>query len=175
MHDIKNIINHLKEQAKKSMRKNGGELEPKMYFLILYPGQKTPVYFPLPIEPFFAGATTKAMLPHFAETAWLSKKASSPVGIQLLAVCVVSDSWQTIVPLEGLSDEEIEAATQKAGRPSKAANRREAIAFSVCYPDRAESALMFYKRIGAKIEYEETREAENHHSAITARLYPKNL
>jgi hypothetical protein len=171
MQDIKDIINHLKEQAKKSMRKNGGELEPKMYFLILYPGQKTPVYFPVPCSKFFESAKMKSKMPIYSALAWEKKKRESQAGIDLIAVCLISDTWQASLNVDGKSEAEINEILENAPQASKMPNRREALVLGVCFKDKSELYLLYYKRKGKNIEFQETiNEAE--FVGTMSELYP---
>lgn len=175
MQNIKDIIDHLINQAKKSMRRNGGELEPKMYFLILYPGQQTPVYFPLPVAPFFESSEKKAMLPAFAQSAWNSKKASGPQGIELIAVCLITDTWQSPLSMDSNpSAEEVINAVKSATPPSKDPKRQEAIALTVCYQAEEVGYLQFYKRLGSKINYGELIGPKPRVGLNIGSLYPKN-
>lgn len=172
MSDIKKIIDYLKGRAIKSMRKNYGELEPKMYFLILYPGQKTPVYFPVPCSRFFENKKMKSFMPTYSALCWEKKKLEHPEGIKLIAVCLITDSWQSQVDLGDKSKEEIEHIKNSGYAPSKAANRREAIATSVCFENSNEVYLLYYKRNGMNIIYEETSKATGF-EGIMAELYPR--
>ncbi len=180
MQDIKDIVKHLAEQAKKQMLKKG-ELEPKMYFLILYPGQKTAVYFPVPVSKFFEDGPVnmKPKIPAYAQMAWLNKKNTSPPGIELKAVCCMTDSWFSIYDLQGLSDQEIELLKDTAPMPSQDPNNIEAIQLSVCMP--AKEGLVYlipYKRKGKKLIFDETAKYEKPghlDGGWMAKLFPKIL
>lgn len=175
MSDIKTIVNHISEQAKKKFRQKG-EIEPKMYFLILYPDQKTPVYYSIPVGEFFQknGFYRKEDLEGYSQYKWLEKKRSSPGGIELKAVCCISDSWQSTYGDGTKSWDEIQAEAIKC-KPSQRENRREAIAISVCLPERSEAIIIYYTRKGKNIEYQETTEAEAFTSTNTGSLFPKVL
>lgn len=74
--DTKRIIEHLKAQAQKAIRQRG-EIDVKLYFIILYPGQTTPVYFPIPVNEYMDNSFTKNKLPFFVQYCW-DKKRQNP-------------------------------------------------------------------------------------------------
>lgn len=167
------VSQYLKERAQKLLRKEGS-LKPKLYFLILYPGQKTPVYFPIPCEMVFMGGN-KEMLPDYAQMCWYKKKSESPAGIQLLAVCLVTDSWVSSSPKpDGMSTEEFRKQPRQF-TPAEDPNREEAILLTINYPNKATVISIRYKRKGGNIEFgKEFSYDENVLGRITS-LYPKAL
>jgi hypothetical protein len=169
MNNIKQIADHLYDLAKKKFLQKG-ELEPKMYFLILYPGQRTPVYFPIPVSRFFGnGGKLKHGIPWYASMAWNKKKLESPPGIELVAVCLITDAWVSKAStLDGLD---------KKIRPELDPQRMDAIQISICERKKEYLYAGFYKRRGKKIIYDEIQSIEDSPANIIGgwmkELYPK--
>jgi len=169
MQTVTKIINHLTEQAKKYMLKNG-QLEPKIYFLLLYPGHKQPVYMPIKCSVFFNSEATKELLAGYVRHTWRGISGDNP-GTELIAVCLVSDTWLSKRSIKGMKEAEYLNLAETV-RPSNDPNRREAIVFTICFSDHAEIFTMFYKRNNKKIEYEEAQYADEHVFGRMASLYP---
>lgn len=163
------------------MRKNNGEFEPKLYFLILYPGQQTPVYFPIPCAKFMENDWGKDRMSIYIQACWYKKKLTSPPGISLLAVCLISDAWITMRPMKpGQTPEDVEKAIYTEDpnwRVSKDSKRREVLILSVCYTNESKIHYVPYKRKGRNIEFEAELDQvgiENASGRLT-RLYPEDI
>lgn len=96
--DTTNIVKHLREQAKKKIEKTGGYM-PRIYFLMKYPENATPVYTPIGIEQFLNekgpvvwAHMANVQLPQYLKQAWTKKRIELP-GIELLSVVMISDAW----------------------------------------------------------------------------------
>lgn len=180
MQDVKKIIDYLKERAIKSMRQNNGILDPKMYFLILYPGQNTPVYYPVPQVSSFFTQGLKKHLPAHAQTSWNKKKAASPAGIVLVAVCLISDTWMTEHPYDHIdTPDEMRAEIKKLKnepRPSQDPKRFEVLMVYINYPDRQMCRQFRYIRKGKNLEFTEVDYGELAMvDGIMAHLFPTEL
>lgn len=177
MQDVEAIVKFLYEKAQKTL-KNNGELEPKAYFLILYPGQKTAVYSPIIISSAFTEGTAwmKQHIPAFIQHTWLKKKSESPPGIELKAVCFISDSYVSSYDLTKTSMEEIRGAPM----PSKDPKRLEAIQMTICYKDVGHLYKAIYRRVNKKIVFDKAvKFAESERGTTIGGwandLYPKIL
>jgi hypothetical protein len=149
---INNIIKRLKEQAQKTFRKNHGKIEPKLYFILLYPNQQTPVYYPIPCTRFMSIPELQLEMPAFVQMCWFKKQAEAPAGIQLLAVCLISDTWVLN-------------------------KREEALSVYMCFPEESAISIIPYIRKGKNIEYQQGDIQENVRASggPLLQLYPKLL
>lgn len=133
--EIYKIIEFIKVQAQKAMRRDSGNLNAKLYFVILYPGQTTPVHYPvLAFDPIIK----KQMLPYYTQLWWSEKKQSSPIGIKLIAVCLIGNSDVLFTPYDG----------------AKSPRTFESLVLNICYQHNAKCHLIPYKRKGKHIEFE---------------------
>lgn len=175
MQEIKNIITHLSEQAKKQLIKKGS-FDAKLYFLILYPGQKTAVYYPVPVSEYLE-RHKRSSTPDYIQLEWNRKKAQSPTGIELKAVCLISDAWFNYMKAEkkDYSEAEIKKLMDEAPLPSETPDRREALHFSICEPQSSHAYTMPYKRKGGKIVFDQvTNSIESIRGGWMKDLFPKN-
>lgn len=154
MQDIKTIVNHLYEQAKKNLKKKG-KLEPKLYFVILYPDQTTAVYFPVPVSGFFEDERIKKFIPEYVKMAWNKKKMEGPPGIELKAVCLISDAYISQYSALTTTEEQL----KNKPRPSKDPDRQEAVMINICEKVDKYGFWGIYKRHGGKIVFNDIQEA----------------
>lgn len=180
--EINNIIKFFKERAQKEMRRNIGVLEPKMYFIILYPEQKTPVFFPIPCSTFMESDYLKSRMSIYSQACWNKRKAESPPGIKLVAVCLISEAWMTMkrTPPAMSADEVVDILRDNDPNwaPSNDNDRQEVLKIDICFPDNAIIRTVPFKRTRKSIEFLPEPDYSGTSGTFEGRLsklYPKDI
>lgn len=174
MTSIDNLIELLKGKARAELERTG-EYEPKAFFFLKLPDIPNPIFYYVKVSHFFnyrlQFLAAKSDVPQYLKMQWLKKKAEHTGKAELLAVCVISDTWYAEVHLK--ENETFEQAVENTPRPSKHPNRKEALHFMINYPDRIHSCQFYYKRVKKRIEFYGVENIDKHEDTWMCRLYPK--